>query len=102
MKGIRFFLEYPSLKDKKKATVKEPGNHEGNVLALILDTGRVEQKADKTLNIVHDAIGALLFKSNSPVCSTGVCNEYLKERCKRIPESLAREIHTELFDYLDD
>jgi len=98
MKGIRFFLEYPTLKDKRNGTVKKPGNHEGNVLALIIDTARV----DNNKKIVHDAIGGLMFVPDSPVCSTGVCNEYLNKKCKRIPESLAREIHPELFKYLDN
>jgi len=100
MKGFRFFLEYPSLKEKRKGTVKNPGNHEGNVLALMLDTARVEREHDKP-KIVHDAIGAVNFYPDSSVCLTGVCNEYLTERCKRIPERLAREIHPTLFNYLD-
>ena len=100
MKGYRFYLEYPSLKEKRKGTVKNPGNHEGNALALIIDTARVMYQHEKPI-IVHDAIGSLLFTPDSPVCSTSITDEYLTERCKRIPESLAREIHPKLFNYLD-
>jgi hypothetical protein len=34
MKGIRFYLEYAHAKDKQRATVKNPGNHTGNCLAV--------------------------------------------------------------------
>lgn len=34
MKGYTFYLEYPTKKDKCKATRKDLGNHSGNVLAV--------------------------------------------------------------------
>lgn len=35
MKDYTFYLEYPTLKDKRKATRKELGNHSGTVLAVL-------------------------------------------------------------------
>ena len=96
MKGYKFYLEYPTRKDKASGTRKAPGNHSGNVLTVIDDTVRVDNH-----KILYDALGAVLFMKNSPAAFTSVCYEYLNEHCKRISENLAREIHPELFKVLD-
>jgi hypothetical protein len=49
-----------------------------------------------------DAVGAVYYTPNSPVATTGVSWEYIREKCKRIPESMAKEIHPELWNYLQD
>lgn len=96
MKGFKFFLEYENTKEKNKGTRKNPGNHTGNVVAII----------DGTLKVWHDGasydgFGGVYYTRNSPVASTSVAPGYLRERCKRISESQAREIHPELFKFLD-
>ena len=106
MKGVNFYLEYSSKKENRKGTRKNPGNHRGTVVAVMTKKDR-----DKWSNFpdwhytgqghTADAMGAVFDEPNSPVCSTGVCPEYLDKRCKRISEKMAREIHPALFTYLD-
>ena len=98
MKGLKFYLEYPNNKNKREGTRKKLGNHSGNVIAVIDNTYHV----GGTGKINADAIGAVFFHSNSAVVSTGVSDEYLREKCKRISEEQARKIHPKLFNYLDD
>jgi hypothetical protein len=101
MKDYRFYLEYDRPSFKKKATVKNPGDHSGNVIAVIYVNG-VYWSGSQGKEPCYDAIGALMFHPNSSVCSTGVSLNYLRERCKRIPESIARQIHPNLFTVLDN
>ncbi len=103
MKGYRFYLEYPNKTEKNKGTVKKPGNHTGNVLALILDeTNSPLWWIGQGKQILFDCISAVHFYPNSPVCG-GFCNNgYLQNNCKRIPERLAREVHPQLFECLDE
>jgi hypothetical protein len=109
MKDVRFFLEYESKAEKNKGTRKSPGNHSGNVLALLCTShGRSfryythwRQYTNQEPELVYDAVGATYFERNSPVSSTSVSHAYLTEKCKRISEALAREIHPALFEYFD-
>lgn len=89
MKDIRFYLEFPS-KAAKHRSGKENKRHAGNVYALYLDS-----KGRGT----DFGVGAVYSWPNSPVATTGGSREWL-QRCKRIPEKLAREIHPRLFDLL--
>jgi len=93
MKGLRFYLEYPNKTEKTKATVKNPGNHSGNCIAVFIG-----QWQGNTMNI--DAGAALMDTPNSPVCSTSVSYEYLQERCKRIPAGMVNAIHPELWKWV--
>ena len=52
-------------------------------------------------DLLYDCIGAVYFERNSPVASTSCSDGYLRLKCKRISESQAREIHPNLFTYLD-
>jgi len=90
MKGIRFYLEYNSIKDKRQ------NNHNGNVLAVFYDLYRFMHGG-----IVYDCIGALTNNPNSSVCSTSASDDYISDNCKRISEEKARVIHPALFQYLD-
>jgi hypothetical protein len=87
MKGFRFYLEYDTPSEKSRATVKEPGNHSGNVLAVRIGS--------------NDAIGAATYTRNGGVCSVTYEEGHLRAKCKRIPEKLARDIHPSLFSVLD-
>ena len=98
MKIIKFYVEYPTNRDKRQGTRKELGNHTGNCIAVIAGTCRVNNQT----TIIHDAIGAVYFVENSDCASTEVAECYLAKFCKRISEKQAREIHPALFKYLDD
>lgn len=97
MKGYTFYLEYPTLKDKRKATRKYLGNHSGIVLAVYGDWfspgGHYSKK---------ECVSSVYDRPNSEVCTSSVCDTYIKDKCKRISEKQAREIHPNLFQYLDD
>ena len=106
MLGINFYLNYPNKTEKHKGTRKNPGNHSGNVVAVF-----TKHERGKWTNFpdwisygsgpIAGAVGALFYEPNSVVCSTSVGLSYLDDRCKRISEKMAREIHPELFRYLD-
>jgi len=96
MKGIRFYEEFT---DKRK---KES---EGNVVAIFLDTGHIEtcQLNAKTHSVwyEYECLSATFFHPNSDVSVSSVSIDYLSDRCKRISEKKAREIHPKLFERLD-
>jgi hypothetical protein len=94
MKGIRFFLEYPNKTEKNKATVKNLGAHLGNVIAVLL--GKEHTNPDGC----QECISALYFHPNSDTCLGAVDKQYLRERCKRIPERLVKDIHPNLWERL--
>lgn len=96
MKDFRFYLEYPNQKEKRKATRKNLGNHSGNCLAVYTDKDYLLPDRKSI-----EAIGAVLFNENSPCCGTFVSFDYLRSSCKRISEKQAREIHPNLFNYLE-
>lgn len=91
MKDIQFHLEYDSSGDKRK------NNHNGNVVAIIVGNGTFKS-GDQWC---YEAIGAVYFVPDSPVASTAISLEVMRERTKRINEKRAREIHPELFRYLE-
>jgi hypothetical protein len=86
--GIRFYAEYDNPSSKRR------GIHNGNVVAII-----PENRIPGTDKV--EAIGAVYFHPDSAVAGTSTSRAYLAKYCKRIPESLAREIHPNLFLYLD-
>ena len=47
-----------------------------------------------------DCAGALMADNDQAVCSSSCSREYLRKRCVRVPEALARELHPALFRYL--
>lgn len=96
MKGIRFYLEYPSAADKRKATRPELGNHSGLVIAILEGTEQVTKDGP-----IIDALSGLSERPDAPVMGGAVSLEYLRERTKRISEQQARIIHPELFKRLD-
>ena len=96
MKGIRFYLEYPNKREKKRATVKNPGNHSGNCIAVLL--GNEHLLSD---NQRQEAIASVYPCANSAVCFSSVHWDYLRENCKRIPERMAKEIHPNLYNYIN-
>jgi len=90
MKDFRFYLEYPSNKDKRKGA-----NNCGTVVAIMPESYWFR------IDIMYEAIGSVYDYADSPCCGCSASLGYLSEKCKRIPEVIARIIHPELFKYLD-
>lgn len=84
MKGVRFYEEFASNWRRKS---------EGNVVAVLVANGR-NGAGD------YDVIAAVDARPNGPVAGMSATSEYLRERCKRVSEKRAREIHPRLFSYL--
>ena len=89
MKGWRFYEEFETSKRKVS---------QGNVVAVsttqegVFTTGGIPK---------YECVSAVMFFSNSPVAFGSVGILYIEERCKRISEAKAREIHPMLFKYLE-
>ena len=98
MKGYKFYLEYPTTKDKRKATRKSLGNHSGSVIAVYLPTKKEQYWANRCFECASGVYEA----KNPPVCWGSVDPNYLMGRCKHIPEGTAKEIHPKLFEYLTE
>ena len=104
MKGYRFYEE---LENKGRKGEKSLGNV---VAALLQPRGRGWDfisipgsvpgvKYGRTWKV--ECVSALFAEPNSPVCGSQVTTEYPWERCRRVSESRAREVHPKLFEYLD-
>lgn len=96
MKGFHFFLEYANKTEKNKATRKDPKNHRGTVIAVMYENEYRIPGTDQ-----HEAIASVQDIPNSSVCHTSASYGYLREKCLRISEKQAREIHPALFSVLD-
>ena len=94
MNGYKFYLEYPSTKDKRQGTRKELKNHCNSVIAISWNNYRITNDG-----IMYDGIVGQTFTTVNPyVGSSNVHSGYLKTLCKRISEKQAREIHPNLFN----
>ena len=91
MKGIRFYLEYRSTYAKRQR------QHSGTVFAAFVANGVHPMKGGG-----WEGMSAISDHPNSDVCGTSASWEYLRKRCRRISESMAREIHPKLFTRLDN
>lgn len=95
---MKFYLEYPSNPEKRKATRKVPGNHRGTVVCV----PDWEPYIDYQGRALVDGIGALQDRPNSVCCGTQISLDYLREKCKRISRQMAFQIHPELKRYLNN
>lgn len=94
MKDVRFYLEFPDRKTKKRSGREHKG-HSGTVCALFYNNGR-----NGSGNL--EGLAGVFDDPNSPVACTGVnLSQYLWPQCKRISERVARTIHPALFTRLD-
>jgi hypothetical protein len=91
VKGIRFYEEYHDSKKTESA---------GNVVAVETAYKRVANVGTH-VETVYDAYAAVFARPNSPVATTGAAQSYLRECCKQVSESRAREVHPRLFEFLD-
>jgi hypothetical protein len=98
MKGYKFYLEFPSTKAKRKSGKANAG-HSGNCLALATER---DFTYISNGGIMTEGLMAVFFTPDSPVCWSSVSWGFLKEKCKRVSEATAREIHPALFQRLDD
>lgn len=89
MKNFLFYQEFTA------RARKEPT---GNVVAAITGNGLFTLGGGPCM----EAIVALMDNANSPVCGGSVALDYLRTKCKRIPEAKARIIHPNLFRRLDE
>jgi hypothetical protein len=97
----RFYLEYPSPKERRKATRKNLGKHSGTVIAVPLgDNGQPVGFLSGAGGWCFEAIVSLYDRENSPVLWGSVSHDYLRERCLRIARDKALEIHPKLHSYL--
>jgi hypothetical protein len=102
--GYRFYLVYPNKQEKAKGRAKmgQLGNHEGNCIAVPLQRRYGQRQVIWwSWGYVTDAISAVYFQKNSPVCFTSVSGYFLQERCKRVSQEIARSVHPALFEYLE-
>lgn len=88
MRGFRF---YEILKDKGKKSEES----EGNCIAVDIETSLSAGFG------CYQAVGPVFFEPDSAVCFSPASPAYLAENCKRVSEKRAREIHPELFKYLE-
>lgn len=51
--------------------------------------------------VCYECAGALMSDNDQAVCGSSTSRDYLRKRCVRISESLARKLHPALFRYLD-
>jgi len=86
MKNIIFYLEYSSAKDKRL------NKNTGNCIAVLKDVPANPGKVS--------ALSAVYMWPNSATNFGEISFDYLRERCKRIPEPIAEIIHPELYNRL--
>jgi hypothetical protein len=97
----RFYLEYPSPKERRKATRKNLGKHSGTVIAVVLgDDGQPLSFLTGLGGLCFDAVCAVHKQENSPVVYASVSWDYLREMCLRIAKDKALEIHPNMLHYL--
>lgn len=110
MKNFHFYAELPEARGSKSAS-KHWGPftvsvlwgiaHTGlrnNCIAVPLENGRPMYQGN-TLNF--DAFGVALEGVHNSVEGVGTTRDYLRKRCVRISEDLARKLHPALFTYLE-
>ncbi len=88
MKNVRFYVEYDSPQAKKQ------NKNNGNVVAVLPKKGLFQRGEDLCVQAVH----ALHDYADSPACSGSLALNYLRKRCKRVSEDIARVIHPRLFE----
>jgi len=103
MNGYRFYLEYENNAKKRKGTRKEPGDHLGTVIAVVEGSHFLSRSYENKIprQWVYEVISAVYFEPDSLCCGSSASMAYIQDNCKRISEKLAREIHPNLFVYLD-
>lgn len=110
MDGYRFFAVMPDERKSKSASKQYPmqpwtratlrGYAEQKKYVECLAVSTESYISDS--QIMHECAGALMADNDQAVCGSSTSRDYLRKRCVRIPESLARELHPSLFRYFRD
>ncbi len=90
MKGIRFYEE---LTNKNRVSEES----QGNVIAQLVGNDQVTDDG-----VMCETISALFFHPDSVCCGGSASLDYIWKNCRRISETKAREVHPQLFVYLDN
>lgn len=112
MKGYRFYAEMPEARKSKSASKAYPffpwtvgdlraqsqvrGFKACLVAVDLKDDGQPWWNNDGTMCATTTAIDG----NHQSYCGGSVSRDYLRKRCVRIPEDLARKLSPELFRYL--
>jgi hypothetical protein len=95
MKGFRFYAEYDS--NKQKRMQRHTGIRADNVIAIDVDTFHYQNGNEAA----YEGFSAVFGHPNSSVAWGGISRHYIDDRCKRISEAKARELHPVLFARLE-
>ena len=109
MKGFKFFAVMPEARKSKSAGKQYPMQPwtRATLRAYVRQNKYVECLAVDTESfisqgaIMHECAGALQDDNDQTVCGSSTSRDYLRDRCVRIDESLARKLHPALFRYLE-
>lgn len=105
MNGYKFFAVMPNARKSKSASIKHPMSWTRATMHYHAKHGAyVECLAVTTDGAGHENLecaGALMADNDQAVCGSSTSRDYLRKRCVRISESLARKLHPALFRYLD-
>lgn len=94
MKGVRFYAE----SRETVARLKERAANGEKVACFALD---IEDVNGRSWRYNPGGAGLAIDGVFSSVCYTSCSLDWLRTKCKRIPESLARKLHPELISYLE-
>jgi hypothetical protein len=100
MKDVRFYLEFPDKTTKHKSGKQHTG-HVGNVVAVYPETTWIANPVGMPAASMVSSYCAVYFHPDSAVTFSDVAWDYIQEKCKRISEKTAREIHPRLFARMD-
>jgi hypothetical protein len=96
MNGVTFYLEYESARAKRK------GESLNTVIAVYYDKSKFARGAYQSSGEwVRECASVLSTELRTHICGSSCSDGYLREKCKRISEAKAREIHPELLAYLE-
>ena len=103
MKGYRFYVEFENNAEKRRTTLNSSLlKFPRNCIALFLDENNKPIYQIDNKGITYEGFVAVFFHQNSPVNVSGISAKYLDEKCKKCSEKLARKLHPELFNRIDD
>lgn len=95
IKSYKYYLEYASYREKRRATKEDLGNHKGTILAVFI-------RPNENGQLCAGAAGTAMDGNRSQITTHNIDENYLRTRCKRVSKKVAKEIHPELFSVLED
>jgi hypothetical protein len=112
MKGYHFFAVMPDDRKSKSASKQYPMQPwtratletyaaQKRYVECLAVAPETKQGSNMHNAVMYDCIGALAADNDQAVCGATCHNTYLRDRCTRISEDLARKLHPALFRYLE-